>query len=214
MVNQRGGTIPDMALRRVLGKPFSVSEYGHPYTATAPKTCVSEVHLLRAAYAGFQDWDYLSATRYASTTDWDTRRITDNLTFSQHPTKMLTLIPAAAMFPPRRCDVGQRNRSWRRSTGIAKSRLCATPGRGTWCMPAMPAVPPEAALIHRIALAPTGAARPGRRVASGPGADRRRAVHFRHRRTGVGPELEKPRSGDRQRGEEQSRDRLWRRRAF
>jgi hypothetical protein len=139
MVNERGGTIPDMALRRVLGKPFTVSEYGHPYTSTSPKTCVSEVHTLRAAYAAFQEWDYLSATRYASSTDWDTRRIADNLNLSQHPTKMLTLIPAAAMFL--RGDVN--GRSWRRSAGIAKSSRFDTRGHGTWCMLATPACRPR-----------------------------------------------------------------------
>ena len=94
MVNEAGGVLPDLALRRVWGKPFSVTEYG----SCAPNTFVSEGHLLRAAYAGLQDWDYISASRYAHRADWDLRRIRNFFDLDQHPTKMLTLIPAAAMF--------------------------------------------------------------------------------------------------------------------
>ncbi len=165
MVNERGGTIPDMALRRVLGKPFSVTEYGHPYQAEGLKTCVSEVHTLRAAYAAFQDWDYLSATRYSSDAAWDARRITGNIDLSQHPTKMLTLIPAAAMFM--RGDVKS-----------AKEQIVATLGRDSeiealrtaraWNMvdASKAGVQAEAALVHRVAIAtegkvvPDGALRP------------------------------------------------------
>jgi hypothetical protein len=94
MVNDRGGTLPDLALRRVLGRPFSVTEYGH----SAPNTFVSEGSLLRAAYAALQDWDYISASRYSHEANWDLRRIRNYFDIDQHPTKMLTLIPAAAMF--------------------------------------------------------------------------------------------------------------------
>ena len=94
MVNDPGGVLPDLALRRVWGKPFSVTEYGH----CAPNTFVSEGHLLRAAYSALQDWDYISASRYSHQADWDLRRIRNFFDIDQHPTKMLTLIPAAAMF--------------------------------------------------------------------------------------------------------------------
>ena len=57
MVNERGGIFTGLALRRVLGKPFCVTEYGN----SAPNTHASEGHLLRAAYASLQDWDYISA---------------------------------------------------------------------------------------------------------------------------------------------------------
>ncbi|MEW6357145.1 MAG: carbohydrate binding domain-containing protein [Planctomycetota bacterium] len=165
MVNERGGTIPDMALRRVLGKPFSVSEYGHPYKPEGPKTCVSEVHTLRAAYAAFQDWDYLSATRYSSDGDWDTRRITGNIDLSQHPTKMLTLIPAAAMFM--RGDVEPAKEQIVATLG-RDSEIEALGGARAWNMvnASMAGVQNEAALVHRVAIAtegkvvPDGALRP------------------------------------------------------
>lgn len=95
MVNERGGgLIADLALRRVQGKPFCVTEYGHP----APNTYVAEGHLLRAAYAALQDWDYVSASRYSHSSQWDLRRINNFFDIHQHPTKMVTLLPAAAMF--------------------------------------------------------------------------------------------------------------------
>lgn len=159
MVNERGGTIPDMALRRVLGKPFCVSEYGHPYTSSSPKTCVSEVHTLRAAYAAFQDWDYLSATRYASTAEWDTRRIADNLNLSQHPTKMLTLIPAAAMFL--RGDVRPADVQIVAPLGRERELEALRHARAWNMVHAGDAgLQPEAALVHRVALATEGQAVP------------------------------------------------------
>ncbi len=58
MVNAHGGLLPGLALHRVLDNPFCVTEYGHP----APNTSCSEGSLLRGAYAGLQDWDYLSTS--------------------------------------------------------------------------------------------------------------------------------------------------------
>ncbi|MCX7968361.1 MAG: carbohydrate binding domain-containing protein [Armatimonadetes bacterium] len=95
MVNERGGTLPGLALRRVLGKPFGVTEYNHP----APNTYSSEAFLLLAAYAAFQDWDAIYAFSYSHRLDdWDTRRIPNFFDIDQHPTKMVTLPPAAAIF--------------------------------------------------------------------------------------------------------------------
>jgi len=94
MVNDRGGIFSALALRRVAGKPFCVTEYGHP----APNTFVSEGHLLRAAYASLQDWDYVSASRYSHSDHWDLRCIRNYFDINAHPTMMATLIPAAALF--------------------------------------------------------------------------------------------------------------------
>ena len=100
MVNERGGTLPDLALHRVLGKPHSVTEYNHP----APNTYSSEAFLLLGAYAAFQDWDAIYAFAYSHRRDdWDTQHITSFFDIDQHPTKMVTLPAAMAMF--RRGDV-------------------------------------------------------------------------------------------------------------
>lgn len=98
MVNERGGTLPGLALKRVAGKPHTVTEYNHP----APNTFSSEGFLLLAAYAALQDWDAIYAYSYAHTRngakDWDSQRMNSYFDIDQHPTKMATLVGAAAMF--------------------------------------------------------------------------------------------------------------------
>jgi hypothetical protein len=98
MVNERGGTLPGLALKRVAGKPHAVTEYNHP----APNTFSSEGFLLLAAYGALQDWDAIYAYCYAHTRDgtsgWDSRKINGFFDIDQHPTKMATFVSAAAMF--------------------------------------------------------------------------------------------------------------------
>src|SRR5262249_42706400 len=61
MVNEAGGTLPGLALRRVLGKAHCVTEYNH----SAPNTFGGEGFVLLAAYAALQDWDAIYAFAYA-----------------------------------------------------------------------------------------------------------------------------------------------------
>jgi hypothetical protein len=162
MVNDRGGILPGLALRRVLGKPFCVTEYGHP----APNTYVSEGHLLRAAYASLQDWDYISASRYSHDSDWDLRRIRNFFDIDQHPTKMATMIPAAVMFlrgdvsaarktvvakldPEQEVDLLRRGQAWDLVSGAEVG------------------IAREAALIHEIAIATEGQHMPADSLAPG-----------------------------------------------
>jgi hypothetical protein len=155
MVNHRGGVLPELALRRVLGKPFCVTEYGNP----APNTYVSEGHLLRAAYAALQDWDYISASRYSHTAEWNLRCIRNYFDISQHPTKMATLIPAAAMFlrgdvkPARELVVA----------GLDKEQEVDLLRRGhAWELvhAGDAGILREASLVHRVAIAVGGQAAP------------------------------------------------------
>ena len=48
-----GGTLTSLASQRVYGKPFSVSEYDHPY----PNQFGAQMYPMFASYASFQDWD-------------------------------------------------------------------------------------------------------------------------------------------------------------
>jgi len=90
-----GGTVPTLALRRVAGKPFIVTEYN----ASAPNSYASEAFLELCAVAGLQDWDGLFAFAYSHrSNDWDTRRIPNFFDIDQHPTKMATLPAALALF--------------------------------------------------------------------------------------------------------------------
>lgn len=90
-----GGTLPGLALRRVAGKPFIVTEYNH----ASPNTYSSEAFLDVMTVAALQDWDGVFAFAYSHrTNDWDTKRVTSFFDIDQHPTKMATLPTAAALF--------------------------------------------------------------------------------------------------------------------
>jgi hypothetical protein len=90
-----GGTLPGLALRRVAGKPFIVTEYNH----AAPNTYSSEAFLEVMAVAALQDWDGVFAFAYSHRlNDWDTKRLTSFFDIDQHPTKMATLPAALALF--------------------------------------------------------------------------------------------------------------------
>ena len=155
MVNARGGVLPGLALRRVSGKPFCVTEYGNP----APNTYGSEGHLLRAAYAALQDWDYVSASRYAHNTNWNERCFRNYFTICQHPTKMATLIPAAAMYlrgdvKPARERVVASLKKEREIDLLRHAHAWELDHAGD------AGVPREAALVHRVAIATEGQAVP------------------------------------------------------
>lgn len=51
-----GGTLPGIGAIRVLGKPYSCSEYDHPF----PNQYCAEGNLMLAAFAAFQDWSIIS----------------------------------------------------------------------------------------------------------------------------------------------------------
>ena len=155
MVNALGGVLPDLALRRVLNKPFCVTEYGNP----APNTYGSEGHLLRAAYASLQDWDYISASRYSHSDQWNERCILNFFYINQHPTKMATLIPAAAMFL--RGDVKSARQLVVASLGKEQEVDVLRHGHAWDMVHAGDAgVSREASLIHRVAIATDGQSAP------------------------------------------------------
>lgn len=148
MVNEAGGTIPRLGLRRVAGKPHAVTEYNHPF----PNTYSAEAFPLLAAYAAFQDWDAIYVFSYCHRTDdWDSRRISGFFDIDQHPVKMATLPVAAALF--RRGDVAPGKSTVlvplsreRELAELLRSRAWQLVDASTV------GVPPETVLRHRIAL--------------------------------------------------------------
>ena len=95
-----GGTMSEIAMKRVYGKPFTISEYNHP----APNTFSSEAFIFLSAYAAYHDWDAIYGYTYLDgRTSFDNRRIEGFFDLNQHPTKFLTFIPAALIY--RRGDV-------------------------------------------------------------------------------------------------------------
>lgn len=151
MVNEPGGKLPDLALRRVLGKPHCVSEYNHP----APNTHGSEGFLLLAAYAALQDWDAIYAFAYAQDGDWNARRIKGFFDIDQHPTKMATLPAAVALFA--RGDVRPANA--RLAVRLDREQeINALRSSDAWELvhAGHVGVSRETALVHRVALVTDG----------------------------------------------------------
>jgi hypothetical protein len=151
MVNEAGGNLTGLALRRLLGKPHCVSEYGH----AAPNTHGAEANPLYAAYAALQDWDYLSLSRYSHRAEWDIRHVGNYFDIDQSPVRMAGLIPAMAIF--RRGDVQPAREQVVAELG-KDDELRALPTGSPWQLVHAGTVgmPEEAALVHRVAIATEG----------------------------------------------------------
>jgi hypothetical protein len=96
--DKSGGNLARLAVYRVAGKPFTVTEYDHP----APSQYAAEMFPMIASFAALQDWDGLFQFDWGGT-DHDARRITGYFALQQHPAKLAFLPAAALMF--RRGDV-------------------------------------------------------------------------------------------------------------
>jgi hypothetical protein len=92
---ENGGSLSWLALRRVAGKPFIVTEYN----SSAPNSYGAETFLLLGAYAALQDWNGVFAFTYSHRKDsWDMNYVPGFFDIDQHPVKMATLPPAIALF--------------------------------------------------------------------------------------------------------------------
>lgn len=162
MVNERGGTLPDLALRRVYGKPRAITEYCHP----APNGYGVEGYPLLAAYGALQDWDCLSISRYSQSDQFDLRRLRGYFDIDQHPAKMVTLPAAAALF--RRGDVRPAQQQVT-ATLTPEREVQLLGGAAAWRLvdAGSCGLTRETALVHRVGIA---AARrePGAEAASAP----------------------------------------------
>ena len=88
-----GGTLGGM-LTRAAGKPFVCTEYNHP----APNTYSSEAFVLLGAYAALHDLDGIFAFAYSHGADWNHGTFVNFFDIAEHPTKMVALPAAAALF--------------------------------------------------------------------------------------------------------------------
>jgi len=95
-----GGTLPDLALRRVPGKPYEVTEYNHSF----PSFYQAEGLPLLGAYAAFQNWDGIFLYSWGSHLGgWNPGYVANFFDSHANPVKTIGLITAAALF--RRGDV-------------------------------------------------------------------------------------------------------------
>jgi hypothetical protein len=89
------GTLPFLAMNRVAGKPFTVSEYNH----AAPNSFSAETLPLIMSYAAWQDWDGVFLFDYnGDRNKWSTGKIEGFFSVDSHPGKIAFLPAAAALF--------------------------------------------------------------------------------------------------------------------
>ena len=107
MVNSPPGTLGQLAMRRVAGIPYTVSEYQHAY----PNVHAAEAPVLIGAYAALQNWDGIYFFNYGNTRDdWDRGFFNTYFDISVHPAAMANMILGAALF--RRQDVRPANTAY------------------------------------------------------------------------------------------------------
>lgn len=98
MVNEMdrlGGELGNLALTRILGKPYAISEYNHP----APNDFQVENMLLFAAVAAYQDWDAIYTFDYGLTgTGKPNDRIQGFFGHATNPSKFAYFSTAALIF--------------------------------------------------------------------------------------------------------------------
>lgn len=143
-----GGTLADLALRRVPGKPFIVTEYNH----SAPSHYQGEALPLAGAYAALQDWDGLFLYSYGAHRKlWDPGFINNYFDSHANPVKMTSLIATAALL--RRADVSAAPAG----SGPQPSRTAWVEAlRASWRMPgadALNGTPRSEALIRSVSIA-------------------------------------------------------------
>jgi hypothetical protein len=90
-----GGVLPDLALHRVAGRPYTVSEYNHP----APNDYQAEMMPLLATFAGLQDWDGFYTFAYPPTgTGEDNEAMDGFFDAGKNPAKVAFYPSTALMF--------------------------------------------------------------------------------------------------------------------
>jgi hypothetical protein len=151
-----GGTLSGLAIKRVQGKPFSVSEYNHPF----PNSFGVEALPLLAAYGALQDWDAIFGYTYADgTLNWEEDRQVGYFDLQHDPGKMISLLSAAALF--RRGDVGAARQLVTVSMN-KEDEIRLMPAASSWRLvdAEYQGLDRRIALLHRVALVTGNGVRP------------------------------------------------------
>lgn len=95
VVQNDGGTLSNLAMHRVVGKPYTISEYNHP----APNEFAVETMPMLAGFAAWQDWDGIMLFAYQH----DRKHVKDEkftgwFNIANDPAKMAYFPAAAALF--------------------------------------------------------------------------------------------------------------------
>lgn len=144
-----GGSISAPAMARVWGKPFTVSEYSHPY----PNQYGAEGYPLLGAYAAFQDWDGICVFDWpaAKPDGSDLHSISGYFDVASDPVRLAGLLNAAHWFRNKAVSIG-REPLGQPMDGARELELLKS--SGPWNLPDARAagLRPKAALARRVGL--------------------------------------------------------------
>ena len=88
-------TLFQLAAKRLLGKPFTVSEYNHPAPLDSQAECVPMI----ASFAAAQDWDGVWLYTYSHSSDeWDRENLNSYFDIDTNPAKWGFMRAGAAIF--------------------------------------------------------------------------------------------------------------------
>lgn len=94
LVNSPAGTLGSLAARRIIERPFTVSEYNHP----APNQYAAEGFPMIAAMGAFQSWDGIFSFTYSHSTDFEPRIVPNFFDIKSDPGKLVHQPACAAVF--------------------------------------------------------------------------------------------------------------------
>lgn len=147
LVNSPGGTLSGLAVRRVAGMAFTVSEYNHP----APNAYAAEGFPMIAAFGAFQRWDGVFPFAYCHNSDFQPRQIGSFFDVKAHTTKLAHMPACAALFL--RGDAAGARRTVRAALPRAAERARLHETLSAWRLTAADfGVDPQLALLHAVAL--------------------------------------------------------------
>lgn len=148
-----GGTIAALASQAVAGKPFSVSEYNHPF----PNQYQAEAIPFLVAYGSLQDWDALLIYSYhQGFENWLPQVVADHFQIDGNPLMMALLPQFSQIFRQRLIQRAQRqilleytrDEVYRYDAGV--TGLLGVEG----------ALPETVALVHRLGIGSFNASAP------------------------------------------------------
>jgi hypothetical protein len=95
LVNSPGrGTLAGLAVRRVAGMAYTVSEYNHP----APNSYAAEGFPMIAAFGAFHRWDGIFLFTYSHSDDFEPRKISGYFDVKGDPSRLVHMPACAALF--------------------------------------------------------------------------------------------------------------------
>jgi hypothetical protein len=148
LVNSPGGTLAGLAVHRVAGMAYTVSEYNHP----APNAYAAEGFPMIAAFGGFQGWDGVYSFTYSHSTDFEPRRITGFFDVKSETAKLAHMPACAAMFL--RGDVASATKTLLVPVSAESERKKLHETLSAWTLTAegLGGIDPRLSLVHGLAL--------------------------------------------------------------